>query len=152
MLIQFNAAELIFDDSRPYAGQCGGQISLMHRNDDMEGPPSIAACRRWVWAVLCVLIAFGAMSLFGQTMPTQADATGGQFVTANDGTSPCEPGHGLTLGHCHMTTTCSLYAPLEVGPATFVEATTHPSPLPEALYISRTISPELQPPQYSLDA
>jgi hypothetical protein len=151
-LIRINAAALILDDSWPYAGHGGRQISLMHRNDGMEGPPSTAAHRRWVWVVLCVLIALGAMSFFDQAMPTQADAFGAQFVTANDGISPCEPGHGLTVGHCHMTVTCSICAPSEVGPAPFVAATTHPSSLPEALYISRAISPQLQPPQYSLSA
>jgi hypothetical protein len=124
----------------------------MHRHDGMEGSPNIAARRRWVWAVLCVLIAFAMMSFFDQTMPTQANATVGQFVTTNDDTSPCEPGHGSTTGHCHMATTHSLCAPLEVGPATFVGTTAHPSPFAEALYISRAISPQLQPPQYSHNA
>jgi hypothetical protein len=124
----------------------------MYRKDSMEGHPDIAARRRWVWAVLCVLLVFSAMLHLVQATPPQADGGEIQFITVHDENNPCEPGHESTVGHCHMTTACSPYAPLSASPATFVEAATHPSPSAEAIQVGRAISPQLQPPQYSLDA
>jgi hypothetical protein len=124
----------------------------MYRNDGMEGHPNVAARRRWMRALLCVVIALGVMLHLGQTAPVFADASAGQFFAADVGHSSCDAGDGLTVGHCHTISACSLYAPLEAKPAIFVRDTGHPSPLAEAGHTSWAVSPQLQPPQYSLKA
>ena len=124
----------------------------MYRKEGMERYPAISAPKRWVWALLCVLIAFSAILQFAHVMPAQAGAGGMQFVTVNDEYGPCEPGHDSTTGHCHIAT-CSPYAALEVSPANFLEAMTmHTWPPAEPIHVGRSISPRLQPPQLALDA
>jgi hypothetical protein len=120
----------------------------MYRNDGMERHPNLAR-RRWMRALLCVVIALGVMLHLGQTAPVLADASAVQFFAADVGHSTCD---GLTAGHCHTINACSLYAPLETKSAIFVRDTGHPSPLAEAVHTSWAVSPQLQPPQYSLKA
>jgi hypothetical protein len=125
----------------------------MYRKDGMERYPAIAAPRRWIWAALCLLIAFSAMLQSAQAVPVQAIAGAIQFVVIDDENGPCEPGHDSTSGHCHMTTTCSLYAAVALSPATFDEAMTPPTwPQTVAIHVSQSITPRLQPPQLALDA
>jgi hypothetical protein len=125
----------------------------MYRKDGIERYPAIAALRRWIWVLLCVLIAFSAMLQSAQAVPGQVNAGAIQFVVIDDKNGPCEPGHDSTNGHCHMTTTCSPSAALELSPATFLEAmTTHTWPQAIAIHVSRSITPRLQPPQLALDA
>ena len=125
----------------------------MYRKDGMERYPAIAAPRRWIWAALCLLIAFFAVLQSGQAVPVQAITGAVQFVVIDDENGPCEPGHDSTSGHCHMTTACSLYAAVELSPATFVEAmTTSTWPRSVAIHVGRSVTPRLQPPQPALDA
>jgi hypothetical protein len=123
----------------------------MYRNDGMEGHPNLAR-RRWMRALLCVVIALGVMLHLGQPAPVFADASAGQFFAADVGHSTCDAGDGLTAAHCHTINACSLYAPLETKAAIFVQGTSHPSPLAEAVHTSWSVSPQLQPPQHSLKA
>lgn len=124
----------------------------MYRNDGMKRYPNVAARRRWMRVLLCVVIALGVMLHLGQTAPALADAGAGQFFAADLGHSSCDAGDGLTAAHCHTINACSLYAPLETKPAMFVQDTSYPSPLAEAVHASWGGSPQLQPPQYSLKA
>lgn len=121
----------------------------MHQNDGIETPANSPAHRRWKWAVLCVLIAFGVILHLGQVIPAQAGVNEIQFITVADGTGPCEPGHGSTVGYCHTTAAYSLYALLEANLTILSDAMTHPSLMAEILHLSRAVSPQLHPPKHS---
>lgn len=124
----------------------------MYRNDGIEWHPGNAARRHWLRALLCVVIALGVMLHLGQTAPVLADAGVGQFFVADVGHSSCDAGEGSVAAHCHTIYACSLYAPHETKPAIFAQDTSHPAPLADAVHASWAVSPQLQPPQYSLRA
>jgi hypothetical protein len=122
----------------------------MQQSGDRRGTTTVTARRRWTSALLSILIAFSVILHLGQ--PASAHAAMGTMVVAaaSHNGAPCESSHHPTTGHCAMVTACSLYAPLEASPASFVADKSHVLPAAEAFEASWAVTPQLQPPQLSL--
>ena len=122
----------------------------MHQSADRREAVNAPARRRWTSALLSILIALSVVLHLGQTIPAHASMGTAVLAAATHNGGPCDSGHHPTAVHCGMTTACSLYAPLEATPVAFVAGKSHVLPAAEAVEATWATTPQLQPPQHSL--
>ena len=122
----------------------------MHRSADRKKVADAPAWRRWAACLLSILIALSVVLHFGQPVPAHAAMATMEVAATNDDGAPCDASHSPTAAHCGMTTACSLYAPLEASPVTFLAGKSHVLPTVEAVEATWAPTPQLQPPQPSL--
>ncbi|WP_395021322.1 hypothetical protein [Dongia sp.] len=108
------------------------------------------AHRRCASLFLSILIALSVVLHLGQTVPAEASVETAALVAMSHDTAPCDSGDHAKMAHCSMIVACSLYAPLEASPVTFLAGKPHLQPVTGAVGTSWGTTPQLQPPQYSL--
>jgi hypothetical protein len=125
-----------------------GEIQPMNQMEQMDQHNCrVSARRRWLFVCFLTLIAL--VLSFGPSLPTHTNSPEPQYVTAGSGgDSDCDRTHdGLGL-HCHATAAGAAYARTESGPAILGDiARGYPMSIAESDRTSRTLRPNLQPPQ-----
>jgi len=129
----------------------------MTRTKRIEQCIARAGSADWQWLLLCLLAAVAILLSLAQSVPAHAQYPQGpeqSYVTNSVDTDPdCDQSHGLAIGHCHATATCSAYAQLETGAVACAETTNgHPLPIAQGVCIGQTLRPNLQPPKHSSQA
>ena len=122
----------------------------MHQSADRREVANAPAWRRWAVGLLSILIALSVVLHLGAPVPAHAAMKTMAIATTNHDGAPCDSSHSPTAAHCSMTTACSLYAPLEASPVAFLANKSHILPTVEAVEVTWAATPQLQPPQHSL--
>ena len=120
----------------------------MHQTECNGRMTNVAARRRWMSALLCVLIALSIILHLGQAMPAQADMIAIQVVTATESAEPCETSDHPGVD-CHTANICSLYPPNGAAPPVLDKGQVRLPPSKDTVPVTWAISPQLEPPQHS---
>lgn len=110
---------------------------------------TMAALRRSLSGLFCMLMAFSVTAHLGHVMPLHETMREAQPFVLSDGSPPCESGHHAAVADCHVTSACSLYAPLEAAPPVFPDGNMRLSPLAQPIDVSWVACPQPQPPRPS---
>jgi len=110
--------------------------------------------RRRAWPFLCLLVAIAVFLSLDQSIAVQANNPAPQYVAnATDTDFDCGAAHAPLGGHCCAGVACSAYGQLEATSATSNDRTSrHPLPIAQRIHITRSLRPNLPPPQHSNQA